>query len=35
MVEDGTILMKFWKWEKEDNTIANKRHKKKWNRWID
>jgi hypothetical protein len=35
MVEDGTTLMKFWKWEKEDNTIANKRQKKKWNRWTD
>jgi hypothetical protein len=25
MAEDGTASMKFWKWEKEDNTIANKR----------
>ncbi len=37
MVEDGIALMKFWKWEEEDNTIANKRKKKKkkkkWNRW--
>jgi hypothetical protein len=36
MVEDGTALMKFWKWEKEDNTIVNeRRNKKKWNRWTD
>jgi hypothetical protein len=34
MVEDGTTLMKFLKWEKENNKIANKRQKK-WNRWID
>lgn len=27
MVEDGTTLMKFLKWEKENNKIANKRQK--------